>query len=243
VSNDDVICYYLLLSILQFNVRRSPRHHKMPTKLFEPKMGPDEKWKDSSPFKTFDIELDSLKDVMDHKLFHMEQKREYERNRVFLQRYIWNFNRTVKDYGSGMKHRISNIRYGNLTKGCLQLLETDQEVLNKTLIAYEDCIHDLEDLQVKHTMLVRQLLDLGEVPVVSGGGGENPSEGEAENLSPQRNVNLETRFNDGAPSVAAASPMDDVEDDDDDSDRTVPLTPSPVKSVKGNAKASGSPAY
>ena len=111
---------------------------------------------------------------------------------------------------------------GHLTKGVLQLLEADQHVLSNTLIAYEDYIHDYEDLQVQHTMLVRQLLDLGEVPVVNGGGGENPSQGEAENWSPQCNANLETSFNGGAPSVAAAPPMGYVGDDDEDSDRMVP---------------------
>ena len=124
-------------------------------------------------------------------------------------------------------------------------LEADQKVLNKTLIAYEHCIHDYEDLQVQHTMLVRQLLDLGEVPIVGyySVGAERPTtEREAENLL-ARNMNLETSFDDGAPSVAAASPMDDVEDDDDDSDGTVPMTPSPVKSDRSNAKASGSPTY
>ena len=237
MSNSDVICYCLLLSIIQFNVRKSPRQTKMPTTLFEPKMGPDGKWKDSSPFKTFDIEVDSLKDVLEHKLFHKDQQKDYERSIIYVQNYILTFNRNVKEYGTSMK--LGNIRNTNLTKGVLQQLESDQQVLKKTLIAYEDCIHDYEDVQVQHTMLVEQLLDLGEVPIV---GYYPTTEGEAENLL-ARNMNLETSFDDGAPSVAAASPMDGVEDDDDDSDRTVPMTPSPVKSDRSNANASGSPTY
>ena len=149
----------------------------------------------------------------------------------------------VKDLGSCKKHRVPINRVARLAKSVLESLESSQELFKTTLVAYEDCIHDCEELKAKNLLLVRQLEDLGEVPAV-GDGNVNPSQGEAGEWSPQRNVNLEHRFNEDGSASIAQRVGDVVADDDSDvynSDDTRPMSPSPVKSQRG--RASGSPTY
>ena len=74
---------------------------------------------------------------------------------------------------------------------------------------------------------------MGESPSDGDNDTMNPSQGEAEGWSPQRNVELQTSY--FGPDAGSSN----GDNDDDDSDKTEPMTPSPVKSVK----ASDSPVY
>lgn len=203
-----------------------------------PGMGPDGRWKEDSPFRGIDdMEHTGLMYIEDHKKFRSSHEHECNQSLVLIQRGILGFNRALSDIRNCKKHRAGFNRIANLAKRDLELLEDNQRQWKATLRAYEDCIHDYEDLREKYLELARRLEDLGEMT----DGRLNPSQGEAGGWSsPQRNVNLETRF---GGNIAIHQACDIVgEEDDDDSDATAPMTPggpSPVKSVK----KSDSPCY
>ena len=249
IANVCSICY--LQSGYVMNLRKSPRQKKVTT-YYKPTMGPDGKWKEDSPFKWFDVDVDNLKDVGEHKTFLNDKKRDCNQSVVFIQRHIIGFNKLIRDLGNCNKHRIGINRVAHMAKSMLELLEELQEGWKGTLGAYEDSIKNYEDLKKKYDDVVRHLEDL-EVDAIARGA--NPSQGEADGWSPQRNVNLDTRFVHGPDGVAVAvvalgggedsAANEDGDgkgnDMDDDSDRTTPMTPSPVKSVR--TKKSKSPAY
>ena len=209
------------------------------TTHFEPSFGADKNWKDNnSPLKGFDINEEHLKNVDEHKMFCTDKMKENNRSIWDHQCLALKYNRVLKDMTVSKNKGLHINRLAHVGKESLVLAEEAQELCKMLLAAYDDCIHDLQDMKDCNETLFNRCEELGGDPEYRSSV-LNPSEGEEEHWSPEGG-----NVNDEAPvSSVAVGRMDvDNNNNDDDDDKTE-LMVTPVRSTRARALKSDSPSY
>ena len=152
-----------------------------------------------SPLKDRDIEEEGLWSIDEHKRFHYDNKVRSNKNVVEGQRLGLKFNRILKDTSSCKKNRNIVNRFANLAKEELRLIADQEQATKDILVAYRDLIHEYDDLKMINDTLYHRCEELGEIPE------DVVANANSEGFSPQRNVNLDRRFNnEGAAAIVAA---------------------------------------